>query len=356
MRYIYTYQDFQRIQGYSPTSIELRVKNKINRIKKMLMRFFSPFHFTPYTEKGNNNNKKMRLILSCVFWIFVTEFQQNQAEIVRDITTEDKMACTDELEIFVNCQLIAKNNKCHEKCYADICCLSCSVQQQKHIMENIETLNHQENSTNLSENDIIINKNMANNNSVYDEEYIDYYEEYETESYSNNDIYKNNNVTNNLWKYFDKRLMYDVHDENYNDYTTGDESYYLEEDLEDDDHFTEKLFTTSTIKLKTTNNIYTTATSTTTTATSTTTTTTTTATSTTTTTTSTTTITTVATSTTTTSTSTITISSTYYDFPTSHLHQITNFPIDDEDFIFEGSGYENFMEIFEEGSGHHDFF
>ena len=334
----------------------------------MLMRFFSPFHFTPYTEKGNNNNKKMRLILSCVFWIFVTEFQQNQAEIVQDITTEDKMACTDELEIFVNCQLIAKNNKCHEKCYADICCLSCSVQQQKHIMENIETLNHQENSTNLSENDIIINKNMANNNFVYDEEYIDYYEEYETESYSNNDIYKNNNVNNNLWKYFDKRLMYDVHDENNNDYATGDESYYLEEDLEDDDDFTEKLFTTSTIKLKTTNNIYTTATSTTTTATSTTTTTTTTATSTTTTTTtttatsttttttSTTTITTVATSTTTTSTSTKTISSTHYDFPTTHLHQITNFPIDDEDFIFEGSGYENFMEIFEEGSGLHDRF
>ena len=317
----------------------------------------------------------MRLILSCAFWIFVTEFQQNQAEIVRDITTEDKMACTDELEIFVNCQLIAKNNKCHEKCYADICCLSCSVQQQKHIMENIETLNHQENSRNFSENDIIINKNMANNNSVYDEEYIDYYEEYETESYSNNDIYKNNNVNNNLWKYFDKRLMYDVHDENNNDYTTGDESYYLEEDFEEEDDyddFTEKLFTTSTIKLKTTNTIYTTATSTTTkapsttttatsatvttTATITTTTSTATSTTTTTTATSTTNITTVATSTTTTSTSTITISSTHYDFPTTHLHQITNFPIDDEDFIFEGSGYENFMEIFEEGSGLHDFF
>ena len=317
----------------------------------------------------------MSLILSCGFLLFVTKFQQNQAGIVRDITREDKMAgivsCTDELEIFVNCKLIAKNNKCHEKCYAEICCLSCSMQQQKHIMENIETLNHQENSTNFSENDIIINKNMANNNSVYDEEYIDYYEEYETESYSNNDIYKNNNVNNNLWKYFDKRLMYDVHDENNNDYTTGDESYYLEEDLEDDDDdFTEKLFTTSTIKLKTTNNIYTTATSTTTKAPSTTstatsatvattatsTTTTSTATSTTTTTTSTTTITTVATSTTTTSTSSITISSTYHDVPTSHLHQITNFPIDDEDFIFEGSGYENFMEIFEEGSGHHDFF
>ena len=329
----------------------------------MLMRFFSPFHFTPYTDKGINDNKKMRLILPCAFLLFVTKFQLNQAVIVRDITTEGKMAgvvsCTDEFEIFVNCQLIAKNNKCHEKCYADICCLSCSM----HIMENIETLNHQENSTNFSENDIIINKNMANNNSVYDEEYIDYYEEYEMEFYSNSDIYKNNIVNNNLWKYFDKSLMDDVHDENDNDYATDDESYYLEEDLEDDDDFTEKHLTTSTIKPKTTNTIYTTATSTTTKATSTTTTTTsatvtTTATSTTetstatsttatTTTTATSATTTTTTSTTTiTSNSTITISSTHYDFPTTHLHQITNFPIDDEDFIFEGSGYENFMEIF----------
>ena len=98
------------------------------------------------------------------------KLQQNQAGIVRDIK-EDKMkgdiSCTDELEIFVNCQLIAKNNKCHEKFYADICCLSCSVeQQQKHIMENIETLNHQHNSINFHKDEYEIEPESFHNSDI----------------------------------------------------------------------------------------------------------------------------------------------------------------------------------------------